>query len=94
MYETAIQTLIVPNYSRAYGIGQGWKATENVFLWHAGESDIGYSTITLNYNGAVKTFNTCYDSGDGQSAGSAQLYIRKDTVVTWRGGNIQAVPLS
>lgn len=91
---SAIRKVIVPDWSKSYGISSGWVAPTESFVWINGSPDIGDSTVTLEVGGQSKTFVVCFDTGDGQSSGSAQLYVKAETKVSWNAGSGTAIPLT
>lgn len=92
---TAIRTLMTPDWTKAFSINSGWVADDDVFVWFNGSHDIGHTVVTFELDGESKSFNVCFDVGDGQSWGSAQFYIRRGTKITWNTSQgVTAIPLT
>lgn len=83
MYADSITSLLMPDYNKLFSISSGYKTVSDSLIWVYGSPDRGQVNLSITYSGQTQSIPFMYDSGDGQSSGSVQVYVRKDSTVSW-----------
>ena len=79
----SITSLLMPDYNKLFSISSGYNTVSDSLIWVFGSADAGQINIVINYGGQSKTLPFMFDSGDGQSSASVQVYVRKGSTVSW-----------
>lgn len=85
-----IVSSVMPNYSKAFAIPNGWTATCDCFVHVMGVQDIGWTHVYIN----GVDFLISYDVDKGQSAACGQFLLSKGDTISWNAAHQAiAIPL-